>query len=213
MSGWPDLFIISLEQRAANRKYSVIARIAWTMKDTSTIMCLPLPSRGCKSAMECQGKVQWTLLLWFLHSQWSTFELKREYRMLFCALTFMNIQSFFFCRLLQAHTFCQSTFHVCRLPHYSILPYWWTQLGATVLHIEITDLGQNFLYAVVDEETHCWRTSAIKCTLYVQILFNTGDHTADLDISHFYIIKKLLFFFFLWNKKKVTSLTLWAAVP
>ncbi len=166
--------------------------------------CLPLPSRGCKSAMECQGKVQWTPLLWFLHSQWYTFELKREYRMLFCALTFMNIQIFFFCRLLQAHTFCQSTFHVCSLPHYSILPYWWTQLGATVLHIEITDLGQNFLYAVVDEETHCRRTSAIKCTLYVQILFNTGDHTADLDISHFYIIKKKspYFFFFSGTRKK-----------
>lgn len=106
--------------------------------------CLPLPSRGCKSAMECQDEVQRTLFLWFLHSQWSKFGLKREYRMLFCALIFMNTQSFFCC-LLQAHTFCHSTFRVCSLPHYSILPYRWTQLGATVLHIEITELGQNFI--------------------------------------------------------------------
>lgn len=147
--------------------------------------CLPLPSRGCKSAMECLGKVQWTLLLWFLHSQWSKFELKREYRMLFCALIFMNIQSFFFffstsTYILPFHVFTSAACHItvsCLTGGHNL-----------VLHIEITELGQNFLYAVVDEETHCWRTSAIKCTLYVQRLFNTGDHTADLDISHFYII-------------------------
>lgn len=54
-------------------------------------LCLPLPSRGC-SAMECQEEVQLTPFLWFLRSQWSKFGLKRECRMLFCALIFLNTQ-------------------------------------------------------------------------------------------------------------------------
>lgn len=58
---------------------------------------------------------------------------------------FVSFFCFVFCRLLQAHMYCHSTFLVCNLPLYSILPYWWT-LGATVLHIEIPELGQNFLF-------------------------------------------------------------------
>lgn len=109
---------------------------------------------------------------------------------------------FFFSCLLRAHAFCHSTFLVCSLPHYSSLPYWWTQLV-----LNIPELGQNFV-AVVDEETHCWRTSATKCTLYVQRPFKIGHHTADLDI--FFVV---VFLCPLGEKNKIKSSTLWAVVP
>lgn len=65
---------------------------------------------------------------------------------------------------------------------------------------------------VLDEETHCWRTSAIKCTLSVQRPFNMGHHTADLDIkfSYYLIIRRTVLVFT--SGRSIKSFTLWATV-
>jgi len=78
--------------------------------------------------------------------------------------------------------------------------------------------GRIFFFAVVvNEETHCWRTSAIKCTLSVQRPFNTGHHTADQDIkvSYYLIKKKILVLIFTsgGGKESIKSLTLWSVLP
>lgn len=112
----------------------------------------------------------------------------------------------FSCCLLQAHF---------AIPRFSSAACHITGGHNLVLHIENWSLSRIFFYAVVDKETHCWRTSAIKCTLYVQRPLNTGHHTAHLDINNF-IFKNIFWnvpIFNLWNEKKVKSLTLWAAVP
>lgn len=79
---------------------------------------------------------------------------------------------------------------------------YWVELGQTLSCFAV----------VLDEETHCWRTSAIKCTLSVQRPFNMGHHTADLDIkfSYYLIIRRTVLVFT--SGRSIKSFTLWATV-
>lgn len=124
---------------AANQKHSVMAGIALADLDNEGYKLhhgFLLLQEDAKVQLSFRNsEVQWMLFLWRgfipMFSVVLIWTEKGKPNAVLCTdfhdypEVFMR---FFFSCLLQAHAFCHSTFLVCSMPHYSILPYLWSQL-------------------------------------------------------------------------------------